>query len=89
MLLTVIVQGLGPCLVMPIFDKYLSCVSDILMERPISLLELPLAVVDLYRSGGPGRSTHYKAFEEGWTLQRTSVTSDDTLSTSNESWLSS
>jgi hypothetical protein len=29
----------------------------ILLERAISLLEFPLAVVDLYPSGDPGRNT--------------------------------
>jgi hypothetical protein len=27
----------------------------ILLERPISLLQLPLAIFDVYLSGGPGR----------------------------------
>jgi hypothetical protein len=56
MLLNVIVQELGPCLVMPIFDKCLSQVSDTHGDTNFSL-ELPLAFVDLCPSGGRGRST--------------------------------
>ena len=53
---------LGHAILINIYRVYL-----ILLDRPISFLELPLAVFDVYASGGVCTST-LEEFEEGWTI---------------------